>query len=100
MPRNSNGSYGNFDAAEPWGAWTTIAYYQNWIDAASKFIFNRPTKWMSDGGLVFYMAFSGNKTLYRCVNYDSFNVIRGTFVPRLSANAKTMRRVGAPLAML
>jgi len=100
MPGNSNGSYGNFDTPEPWGAWTTVAYYQNWIDAASKFVFNRPMKWMSDGGVVFYMACSGNKTPYRRVNYDWFNVIRGTFVPRLSANARMMMRVGAPLAML
>jgi hypothetical protein len=27
-----DGSWGSFDAPEPWGLWTTVAYYNQWLD--------------------------------------------------------------------
>lgn len=65
-----NGSWGIFDAAEPWGPWTTVAYYEKWIDSTFKFGFTFPQKWMSIDGKTMYMIFSGTKI------YDSFNVIK------------------------
>jgi hypothetical protein len=66
------GSWGIFDAPEPWGPWTTVAYYQNWLSQDFKFGFTFNQKWMSADGLTLYMVFSGESV------YDSFNVIRGT----------------------
>ena len=70
---NQAGGWGIFDAPEPWGPWTTVAYYENWIDSAFKFSFNLNQKWMSADGRTFHMIFSGTGT------YDSFNLVEGTF---------------------
>jgi len=66
-----DGSWGIFDAPEPWGPWTTVAYYEQWLDDIPKFGFDFPQKWMSCDGLILWMVFSGTEM------YDSFNVIRG-----------------------
>jgi Domain of unknown function (DUF4185) len=39
-----DGSWGIFDAPEPWGPWTTVAYYNRWIDSEPKFGFSFPAK--------------------------------------------------------
>jgi hypothetical protein len=52
---NNAGGWGIFDAPEPWGPWSTVAYYDCWIDSA-----------------FMYMIFSGTDV------YDSFNVIKAT----------------------
>ena len=69
---NQSGGWGIFDAPEPWGPWTTVAYYEGWIDSTFKFGFAFNQKWMSADGLTCYMIFSGTGA------YDSFNLIRGT----------------------
>lgn len=49
---------GVFDAPEPWGPWTTAYYSDRWSDGwmiHHKF----PTPWMSAGGTVMWLAFSG-----------------------------------------
>jgi hypothetical protein len=66
-----DGSWGIFDAPEPWGPWTTVAYYEKWLDSIPKFGFDFPQKWMSRDGLTLWMVFSGRK------KYDSFNVVQG-----------------------
>ena len=66
-----DGSWGIFDAPEPWGPWTTVAYYKQWLDDIPKFGFDFPSKWVSGDGLTLWMVFSGTK------KYDSFNIIRG-----------------------
>lgn len=68
-----SGGWGIFDAPEPWGPWTTVAYYNNWIDSKCKltFIFNQ--KWTSTDGTTMWIAFSGRR------EYDSFNVIKAKF---------------------
>lgn len=70
------GGWGIFDAPEPWGPWTTVAYYENWIDSDFKFGFSFNQKWMSADGLTLDMIFSGTGP------YDSFNLIRGTLTLR------------------
>jgi len=70
---NQTGGWGIFDAPEPWGPWTTVAYYENWIDSTFKFSFNLNQKWMSADGRAFDMIFSGTGV------YDSFNLIEGSF---------------------
>lgn len=64
---------GIFDAPEPWGPWTTIAYYDNWGKfKGSGLIYSIPTKWISDDGKTMWMIFSGIKKL------DSFNLVKAT----------------------
>jgi hypothetical protein len=67
-----DGSWGLYDAPEPWGPWTTVALYDRWIDETPKFGFTFPQKWMSSDGKTMWMIFSGLKA------YDSFNAVRGT----------------------
>jgi Domain of unknown function (DUF4185) len=67
-----DGSWGLYDAPEPWGPWTTVATYDRWIDATPKFGFTFPPKWMSADGKTMWMVFSGTKA------YDSFNAVKGT----------------------
>lgn len=70
--RNDSAAWGIFDAPEPWGPWTTVAYYDTWIDSTFKFEYNFNQKWMSPDGLTMYMVFSG------VGSYDAFNVIKAT----------------------
>lgn len=70
VQRDNTGAWGIFDAPEPWGPWTTVAYYDNWIDSTFKFLFAFNQKWMSVDGKTMYMVFSGIDI------YDSFNVIK------------------------
>jgi hypothetical protein len=67
-----DGSWGIFDAPEPWGPWTTVATFDRWIDATPKFGFTFPAKWTSADGKTLYMVFSGTEV------YDSFNVVKVT----------------------
>ena len=70
---DDTGGWGIFDAAEPWGPWTTVAYYDNWLDSKLKFSFVFNQKWLGKDGLTMWMIFSGIE------KYDSFNVIKATF---------------------
>jgi hypothetical protein len=74
--RDYQGSWGIFDAPEPWGPWTTVAYYTHWLDTVNKHMYVLNQKWMSADGKTFWMIFSGRQ------DYDAFNVIRGTFVKK------------------
>jgi hypothetical protein len=67
-----DGSWGLYDAPEPWGPWTTVATFHQWIDSTPKFGFSFPQKWMSRDGKTMYMIFSGTGI------YDSFNVVKAT----------------------
>jgi hypothetical protein len=73
---HGDGSWGIFDAPEPWGPWTTIAYYNNWIDATPKFGFEFPSKWISNDGKTVWMVFSGTGV------YDSFNLVKAELILR------------------
>jgi hypothetical protein len=78
------GQLGVFDAPHPWGPWTTVTYYDNWIDAgggeALGYYF--PGKWISEDGLTLWMVFSchdapegeGCSDEY----HDRFNLIKAT----------------------
>jgi CubicO group peptidase (beta-lactamase class C family) len=60
------GGFGIYDAAEPWGPWTTAYFSENW-DVGPGETASFPTKWMSDDGRTLYLVFSGD---------DSFSVRR------------------------
>jgi hypothetical protein len=69
---DDSGGWAIFDAPEPWGPWTTVAYYDHWLDSTMKFMFSFNQKWMSSDGKTMWLAFSGTD------EYDSFNVIKAT----------------------
>jgi hypothetical protein len=75
---NCHGSvreFGIFDAPEPWGPWTTVAYYDEWGGYGNGVpLFHEfPTKWISSDGKTMWCVYSSN------VNYlDSFNIVKAT----------------------
>lgn len=71
------GRLGMFDAPEPWGPWTTVAYDDAWGKGhleVSTFFWNFTQKWMSADGTQFTMIFTGKNS------NDSWNTIDGRFV--------------------
>jgi len=71
------GKLGIFDAPQPWGPWTTVAYYDNWADGfvpVNTFYWNFSNKWLSTDGTDFSLIFTGRK------QNDSWNVLRGAFI--------------------
>lgn len=73
------GCFGLFDAPEPWGPWTTVAYQENWgaphVEATA-FYWNFPTKWESVDGSAFTLVFTGKDS------NDSWNTVAGRFIRR------------------
>ena len=68
-----------FDAPEPWGPWTIVAYENEWGKGhleVSTFFWNVTQKWMSADGTQFTMIFNGKNS------NDSWNTIEGRFILR------------------
>jgi hypothetical protein len=63
-----------FDAPEPWGPWTTVAYETNWggFDKGETLVYALPTKWVSADGATMWCVFSSTGVL------DSFNLVKAT----------------------
>ena len=78
--RDKGGRIGIFDAPEPWGPWTTVAYYDNWIGANGNngtcaLVNGFVNKWTSPDGLTMWMIFSvhcDSSSKY----HDHFNLIK------------------------
>ncbi len=73
------GKLGIFDAPEPWGPWTTVAYDDAWGAGnveVSTFYWNFPPKWLSADGTQFTFVFTGKNS------NDSWNTVAGRFVRR------------------
>ena len=71
--RGEVGKLGIFDAPEPWGPWTAVAYYNNWGGFTGVgLVYSFPTKWISKDGKTMWMIFSSIGKL------DSFNLIKAT----------------------
>ena len=56
---------GIFDAPNPWGPWTTVAYYSDWGgyqsgEGAYALGWDFPTKWMSEDGKTMWCVYSGS----------------------------------------
>ncbi len=60
------GGFGIYDAAEPWGPWTSAYITKAW-DVEPGETCSLPTKWMSADGRTVHLVFSGD---------DSFSVRR------------------------
>lgn len=73
------GKFGLFDAPEPWGPWTTVAYDEAWGAGhveVSTFYWNFTSKWLSADGTRFTLIFTGKNS------NDSWNTVDGRFVLR------------------
>lgn len=75
--KSFKGNLGIFDAPNPWGPWTTVAYYSNWLNTESTFFWNFSNKWLSTDGKSFTMVFTGVNS--GANTYDSWNTLQGTF---------------------
>jgi hypothetical protein len=53
------GGFGVYDAAEPWGPWTTAFFSSEW-DVGPGESCSFPTKWMSADGRIAHLVFSGD----------------------------------------
>lgn len=76
----NQGNLAIFDAPEPWGPWTTVAYHSGWplggeVDR-NTFYGNFASKWFSADGLDFVFVFTGTNA------NDSWNSVQGSFVLR------------------
>lgn len=67
-----------YDAPEPWGPWTTLAYYSDWgsLGTAETLGVHFCNKWTSADGLTMWATFSSTGSL------DSFNLAKVTMTRR------------------
>ncbi len=78
--RESN--IGIFDAAEPWGPWTTVLY-ERWsagVTPQVDFFWNFSNKWLSADGKHFVLIYSG------VAGQDRWNSIEGAFLTNTSGD--------------
>jgi hypothetical protein len=80
------GQLGVFDAPNPWGPWTTIAYYEQWGNMGAEgegLTCGFPQKWMSADGLTLWCVFSvyGDGAKQGINAHDRFNLVKVTFEP-------------------
>jgi hypothetical protein len=74
--RGDQGTLGIFDGPEPWGPWTTVAYYDNWLGlkgtgkSRDMLYISIPAKWINSDGLTLWFIYTGG--------LDSFNMVKGT----------------------
>ena len=92
----SVGETGLFDAPEPWGPWTTIAYYQNWggFGKRESLGVDFPTKWITQDGKTMWAVFSGGRLKGSDDMLDSFNLVKVTLTIR--RNPRDESRITMP----
>jgi hypothetical protein len=79
------GQLGIFDAPQPWGPWTTVAYYDSWGNmetAGFGLNCDFPQKWMSTDGLTMWSIFSvyGDGAKKGIDGHDRFNLVKATLM--------------------
>jgi hypothetical protein len=77
------GQLGVFDAPEPWGPWTTVAWYEDWGGMGAEGWGLRcsfPAKWMSADGRTLWSVFSvyGKGAQRGICAHDRFNLVMVT----------------------
>jgi hypothetical protein len=77
------GQLGIFDAPQPWGPWTTVAYYETWGEMGPEghgLNCDFPQKWMSSDGRTLWSVFSvyGDGAKMGINAHDRFNLVRGS----------------------
>jgi hypothetical protein len=77
------GELGIFEAKNPWGPWSTVAYYSDWGGMGSTgdaLTCEFPQKWMSADGMTLWAIFSvwGESAKHGINAHDRFNLIKVT----------------------
>jgi hypothetical protein len=77
------GQLGLFEAPQPWGPWSTVAYYSDWGEMAAEgegLTCEFPQKWMSPDGLTLWSIFSvyGGSAKQGIKAHDRFNLVKVT----------------------
>ncbi|HZR16774.1 MAG TPA: DUF4185 domain-containing protein [Verrucomicrobiae bacterium] len=85
------GQLGIFDAPNPWGPWSTIAYYEDWGQMGPEgegLTCGFPQKWMSPDGLTLWCIFSvyGEGAKRGIQAHDRFNLVKATLLPERRLN--------------
>ena len=72
---------GVFDASEPWGPWTTVAYYSDWGNYGNReaLQYGTSTKWISADGTSVWVTYSSTGDM------DSFNLVEVTLTNSTAA---------------
>ena len=84
--RSLGGQLAIYDAPNPWGPWTTVAYEDNWLggNGPTPLLYSFVNKWASNDGLTNWLIFSMHKTPKQDEQphpyHDKFNMIKATFV--------------------
>jgi hypothetical protein len=88
------GEIGLFDAPEPWGPWTTIAYYRDWggFGGRASLGVDFATKWTSQDGKTLWAVFSGGRLNPTDGMLDSFNLVKLNLILRKNVEKKIDRR--------
>ena len=75
------GQIGIFDAAAPWGPWTTVAYYEEWLGMSGGIFLSMsfPEKWIRKDDLAFWAVFSVHGPPTPDIYHDRFNLVKGRF---------------------
>jgi len=94
------GQLGLFDAPNPWGPWTTIAYYEDWGGMGLEgegLTCGFPQKWMSPDGLTLWSIFSvyGDGAKRGINAHDKFNLVKVT-LGRFGQNTRETSRSAPP----
>lgn len=74
------GKVGVFDAPHPWGPWTTVEYYENWLGMSDGIFLSMsfPGKWMSQDGSTMWAVFSVHGPPVPATYHDRFNLMQVT----------------------
>jgi hypothetical protein len=81
------GQLGIFDGPQPWGPWSTVAYYEGWGQMGADgegLTCSFPQKWMSADGQTLWCVFSAyGKGAKQGINaHDKFNLVKVTLTLR------------------
>jgi hypothetical protein len=78
------GQIGVFDSANPWGPWSTVAYYENWLGMSGGIFLSMsfPGKWISHDSIDFWAVFSVHGPPKPKTYHDKLNIIKGRFKMR------------------
>jgi hypothetical protein len=92
------GNLGIFEAPEPWGPWSTVAYFNESEGTqfaheysevpATTFFWNFSNKWLSPDGRDFTLIFTGTE------DNDSWNSVRGSFTVAANVPTTLYRPIG------
>lgn len=75
------GQIGIFDASTPWGPWTTVEYYEQWLGMSDGIFLSMsfPEKWIKKDDLYFWAVFSVHGSPSPDTYHDKFNLVKGRF---------------------